>query len=280
MSIRLVLPFCLALGTGVHALELDAMTDAERAAFQAEVRAYILENPEIIRDAIGILQQREQQQQVLNDVELARANADALFNDGHSFVGGNPQGDITIVEFMDYRCGFCRRAAPELAELMEADDNIRLVVKEFPILGEASTMSSRFALAGRLVEGDAAYDALHEALTVLRPEPSEAILVTLADDLGLDGAAIWAEMENPEVTAVIEANYELARAMQISGTPTFVFGDQLVRGCVSSRPRTVFRAAVPSRRWANTCASWSAAAMAMRRAFWRACRRAFATRQA
>ncbi|MEM6388980.1 MAG: DsbA family protein [Pseudomonadota bacterium] len=224
----------LTLAAPAAALDLDAMSEEESAAFGEAVRSYLLENPQVLMEAIAILEERQAMEAAATDAQLVARNAAALFASPLDWVGGNPEGDITVVEFIDYRCGFCRRAAPELAELMEADDNIRLVVKEFPILGEASTMSSRFALAGRLVEGDAAYDALHEALTVLRPEPSEAILVTLADDLGLDGAAIWAEMENPEVTAVIEANYELARSMQISGTPTFVFGDQLVRGFIET----------------------------------------------
>ena len=230
MSIRLVLPFCLALGTGVHALELDAMTDAERAAFQAEVRAYILENPEIIRDAIGILQQREQQQQVLNDVELARANADALFNDGHSFVGGNPQGDITIVEFMDYRCGFCRRAHPEVQTVLNNDSNIRYIIKEFPILGEASLLASRYAIATQLVAGDKVYEDIHNTLIEFQGDITDQALARLSESYGLDHTAVAAMMDDDQVTAIIAENRALAQQLQITGTPTFVVQDQMLRG--------------------------------------------------
>lgn len=232
MMLRLALPFLMALSLPAHALELDAMSDAERATFQAEVRAYILENPEIIREAIGVLQQREEQAQAMNDVDLARANADALFDDGHSFVGGNPDGDITVVEFMDYRCGFCKRAFPEVAALLNADTNIRYIVKEFPILGEASVLASRYAIAAKLVAGDDAYENVHNTLMEFRGDITPQTLARLGDTLGLDNDAISAAMDGPEVAAIIAENRALAQQLQITGTPTFVFEDQMLRGYV------------------------------------------------
>ena len=103
---RLAFPLLLALGTPLAALDIEAMTDAERDAFRAEVRAYLLDNPEVLMEAIDILQQREDAARLDVDQQLAVAHADALFNDGHSWVGGNPDGDVTMVEFMDYRCGY------------------------------------------------------------------------------------------------------------------------------------------------------------------------------
>jgi protein-disulfide isomerase len=232
MMLRLALPLCLALGTPAQALELDAMTDAERATFQAEVRAYILENPEIIREAIGVLQQREEQSKAITDVNLARANADALFNDDHSFVGGNPDGDITVVEFMDYRCGFCKRAFPEMQALLSNDGNIRYIVKEFPILGEASVLASRYAIATKIVAGDATYKDVHNTLMEFRGDITPQTLTRLGDTLGLDNDAIFATMDTTEVTEIIAKNHALAQLLQITGTPTFVFQDQMVRGYV------------------------------------------------
>ncbi|MBT8411781.1 MAG: thioredoxin domain-containing protein, partial [Octadecabacter sp.] len=129
------LPFNLAAAalsvslsaTSAMALDMDALTDGERDAFRAEVRAYLLENPEVLMEAIGVLEQRQAEAETMRDVQLAQVNADALFNDGYSYVGGNPDGDIMMVEFMDYRCGFCRRAHPEVAELLAQDGNIRIV---------------------------------------------------------------------------------------------------------------------------------------------------------
>jgi len=103
------------MATQAVALDLDAMSDAERTAFRAEVRAYLLANPEVLMEAIGVLEARQEQAEALRDEQLAQLNANALLNDGHSYEGGNPDGDITIVEFVDYRCGFCRRAHPEVA---------------------------------------------------------------------------------------------------------------------------------------------------------------------
>ncbi len=222
----------LALGTPASALELDKMTDAEREQFRQEVRAYLLDNPEVLQEAIAVLQTRERDAQTANDAALAQANTDALFNDGYSFVGGNPDGDITLVEFMDYRCGFCKRAFPEVAELVSNDPNIRYVIKEFPILGEQSVLASRYAIATQQVAGDDVYEEVHNALMAFRGDITPASLQRLGDTFGLDNAAITAAMESAEVEAVITKNRELAQKLQISGTPTFIFQDQMVRGYI------------------------------------------------
>ena len=214
------------------ALDLANMTEEERAAFRAEVRAYLLENPEVLTEAITALQSREAEQQVAADRALVAENLDLIVDDGHSWVGGNPDGDITIVEFMDYRCGYCRQAFQEVEDLVDGDGNIRFVLKEFPILGPQSELASRFALAVRLVHGDDAYKDVHDALMVLESDIDEASLARLAEGLALDPAPILDRMQAPEVTEMIDANYALAQTLGISGTPTFVMGGQLVRGYV------------------------------------------------
>jgi len=220
-------------GTSAFALDLDAMSPAERDAFRAEVRAYLLDNPEVLMEAIGVLEARQEQAEAMRDEQLAEMNANALLDDGFSHVGGNPDGDITIVEFIDYRCGFCRRAHPEVAELVETDGNIRIITKEFPILGEQSVMASRFAVATKLIAGDTAYKDVSDALIALRSDVSEASLTALAEAYGLDAAAILTEMDSPAVGDILAANRALGDRMQITGTPTFVFGEQMVRGYVN-----------------------------------------------
>lgn len=225
----------LAVLTGHGASAQDAfdpaaMSDSQREAFGEAVRDYLLSNPQIIMEAVAVLEQRESNMQAQTDEALVSNNADAIFDDGYSWVGGNPDGDITVVEFMDYRCSYCRRAAPEVAQLMESDGDIRLILKEFPILGEASMISSRFAIATQIVAGDDAYKAVHDALMALEGEPTDAVLARLANTFGLDSEAIMAEMDSDEVTRRIAETRALAQALQINGTPTFVFGDQLVRG--------------------------------------------------
>ena len=220
------------LATPLAALDIDAMTDAERALFRAEVRAYLLENPEVLMEAIGILQDREANAQTDLDRDLAIANAEALVNDGHSWVGGNPDGDVTLVEFMDYRCGYCKQAFAEVNELIGTDGNIRFIVKEFPILGEQSVLASQFAIAVQQLHGAAAYEDVHHALMTQRSDITAQSLTELAEAFEFDAAALFARMSGPEVAAVIDQNAALASALQISGTPTFVMEDQMLRGYV------------------------------------------------
>jgi protein-disulfide isomerase len=208
------------------------MSDAERQAFRAEVRAYLLENPEVLAEAIAVLEERQAAQAAVEDKQMVATHAALIFEDANSWVGGNPQGDITVVEFMDYRCGYCRKAWSEVEELVASDGNIRFVVKEFPILGEASDLSSRFAIAALQLAGPEAYKTAHDALITLRGEATKPALERLAADLGLDARAIMARMGAPEVSAVIQANHALAQTLQISGTPTFVIGGQMLRGYV------------------------------------------------
>ena len=210
--------------------QAETMTDAERLAFRAEVRAYLLENPEVLTEAIAVLEDRQTAEAVARDVQMLAQNKAAIFEDTSSWVGGNPDGDITVVEFMDYRCGYCRKAWAEVEELIASDGNIRFVVKEFPILGEASDLSSRFAIATLQLAGPEAYKRAHDALITLRSEATKPALERLAGDLGLDATAIMARMDAPEVTAVIQANHALAQTLDISGTPTFVVQGTMLRG--------------------------------------------------
>lgn len=215
-----------------QALELEKMSADERAAFRAEIRAYLLENPEVIMEAVAVLDQNRATREAENDRLLVQANVDALFEDGYSWVGGNPEGDITLVEFMDYKCGYCRKAFDEVEELISSDGNIRFIVKEFPILGPQSTLSSRFAVATKLLAGDDAYQAIHTALMTYNGEVNEAALTRLAEPLGLEADKILAHMDSEEVSQILAANRALARKMAISGTPTFIMQDQMLRGYV------------------------------------------------
>ena len=214
------------------ALDLNAMTEEEREAFRAEVRSYLLENPEVLTEAISVLESREQQRQIEADQALVQQSMDAIANDGHSWVGGNPEGDVTVVEFMDYRCHYCRQAFQEVEDLVSVDGNIRFILKEFPILGPQSDLSSRFAIAVQQLHGPDAYKDVHDALMLLQADADEGSLSRLAESLDLDPAPILERMGAPEVQAVIDENHALAQTLGISGTPTFVFGDQMVRGYV------------------------------------------------
>ncbi|WP_415403168.1 DsbA family protein [Tateyamaria sp. SN3-11] len=220
----------LAMALPAAALDLCEMTDEQRAIFREEVRAYLMDNPQVIMDAVAVLEERQQAAQVQADLSLVTDNAEEIFNDGYSFVGGNPEGDITLVEFLDYRCGFCKRAHEEVAKMLETDGNIRLIVKEFPILGEQSLLASRFAVATKQVAGGDAYKGLTDALMTMNGEVNMRSLRRLASTFGLDADAIEARMGSEEVTNEIRRTRELAQRLQITGTPTFVLQDELLRG--------------------------------------------------
>ena len=220
-------------GTGFTA---PSMSDTEREAFRAEVRAYLMDHPEVIYEAVSELERRQQQAQADMDTTLVEINADDIFHDDHSWVSGNTEGDLTLVEFMDYRCGYCRRAQPVVEQLLQGDGNMRLVIKEFPILGPQSEVMSRFAVAVQQLGGDTAYAQVHARLMAWEGDISPDDMRAIATDLGLDPEAVLARMNGDEVTAVLRANHELAQRLQISGTPTFVMGDgtqgQLLRGAL------------------------------------------------
>lgn len=228
-------PLALGLVAGLVAVpaaafDPSAMSDAERAAFGEAVREYLMENPEVLVEAIGVLEQRQAAMETENDAALIRTHAEAIFNDGHSWVGGNPDGDVTIVEFVDYRCGFCRRAHPEVEQLLSIDGDVRLIMKEFPILGEQSELSSRFAVAVQQLHGSDAYKAAHDALITFRGDVTLPALERLAEELGHEAGPLITRMNEPAVTDILRENRQLAERLRISGTPTFIMGDMMVRG--------------------------------------------------
>lgn len=220
----------VALVSPAFAFDPSQMSDDERAAFQAEVRRYLMENPKVIMEAVAVLEQQEQAQQQNADKTLVKDHAGALFSDPASWTGGNAAGDITVVEFVDYRCGYCRKAHAEVAELVNSDGNIRFVLKEFPILGDQSVLASRFAVAVLQTAGPEKYKQVHDLLFAFRGDITEDSLTRMATDMGLDAKAITAQMTSPEVEKVIADNHALAKTMAISGTPTFVIDQSMLRG--------------------------------------------------
>ena len=214
------------------ALDLGQMTDEERALFREEVRSYLMDNPEVIMEAVNALEERQAAAQAEADLTLVSDHAQAIFDDGFSYVGGNPDGDITLVEFMDYRCGYCKRAFSEVEKLLETDGNIRFVVKEFPILGEQSMLASRFAMATKLVEGDDAYKSVHDALMTFNGDITLPALRRLAESFDLNASDIEARMDDEEITAQLRTTRALAQQLRISGTPTFVLEDEMLRGYI------------------------------------------------
>lgn len=224
------LTMAAVLGTPAAALDLSAMSAADKAAFGEAVKTYLMENPEVLVEAINKLEERQQAAQADNDKVLVQSNAEDLFHFGGDWVGGNPEGDVTMVEFIDYKCTYCKKAYEVVDEVLKKDGKIRFVVKEFPILSEQSVLAARFAVATRQVAGDAAYEKVHDALMAVRGDITLDSLQRLAEAQKIDAKAVLARMNTEEVTAVLRTNAQLAERMAIAGTPAFVVGGQLLRG--------------------------------------------------
>lgn len=224
------LTMAAALGAPAAALDLSTMSAVEKAAFGEAVKTYLMENPEVLVEAINKLEERQQAAQADNDKVLVQTNAEDIFHFAGDWVGGNPDGDVTMVEFIDYKCTYCKKAYEVVDEVLKSDAKIRFVVKEFPILSDQSVLAARFAVATRQVAGDAAYEKVHDALMAVRGDITLDSLQRLAEEAQIDAKAVMAQMNSEEVTAVLRTNAQLAERMAIAGTPAFVVGGQLLRG--------------------------------------------------
>jgi len=220
-------------GSLAMAQNYSDMTPEERASFGDAVREYLLENPEVIMEAVAILQNRERAAAVGADRELAERYAEQLGNDGYSYVGGNPDGAITMVEFLDYRCGYCRRAHDEIAALVAANSDVRFVVKELPVLGDESVLASRAALAVLVNDGPDVYHRMNDLLMRFDGPFNDATLFDIATEAGADAPRMSELMGQPLITEMISNNRTLAATLQVTGTPTFVIGTEMVRGYVA-----------------------------------------------
>lgn len=216
--------------TLAQATDLQEMNDAERAAFHEEVRQYLLENPEVILEAIQVLEQRQAQVEAQSDLDMVRINFDALANDGYSWVGGNIDGPITVVEFLDYRCSYCKRAHNEVQALLANNDDVRLVVKEFPILGPDSTLAAKAAVSILVEQGKEIYEEFNDLLMRHNGAVNVKTLSKLAKQAGGDADLMVEHMEDELVLQILASNHALGQAMKITGTPSFVIGPEMLRG--------------------------------------------------
>lgn len=207
--------------TTVAAQELNE-ADIKRLALEA-----ILEKPEILIEALSILQERE-------NVALAEAQTDALSELRDDFeqnapIFGNLDGSVTLVEFFDYNCGYCRRASSEVKAVLEASKDVRIIYREFPILGPGSEVAARASLAAR---NQGKYQQFHEAMMALNGQAVEASVMKIAGDVGLDLEVLKTDMQSDLVNDHIAASLRLAEALGITGTPTFVLGDEIIPGVI------------------------------------------------
>ena len=221
----LLLPMVL----GTAAARADGFTPAQRAEIVGIVRNALQQDPSILRDAVIALQADESERsQQASRAAIARSGAE-LVNPADP-VAGNPQGDVTIVEFFDTRCPYCRRMDPVMDSFLAKDHNVRLVYKDLPILGPASVLGSKALLAAQKQD---AYGKMREAVMKLPPDTTSSQIEATARGLGLDWPRMARDMADPAVQARIDANLKLARGLGIQGTPALVIGNDLVPGALS-----------------------------------------------
>lgn len=229
----------LALGAAMlAALAASASAQTERTpVFTPEQRAAIVEilrealrtDPTILADAIRAMQAAEADAERARGRAAIAAHAAALFRDPGDPWFGAARPEVTLVEFADYRCPYCRRMHPVIADLVRGEPGLRVVVKEIPILGPASVTAARAALAAH---AQGRFAAFHDRLMRLRGEPDEAAVLQLAAETGLDPARLRRDMESAEITRRLAVNLELAQALGIQGTPAYVIGETLLPGAV------------------------------------------------
>ena len=191
----------------------------------------IRENPGIVFEAAQLFEEQQQASQALVAAQVLATERDALERDPNAPVLGNPEGDVTVVEFFDYNCPYCRRVKPHMEALLAADPNVRVVYREWPILGEGSVFAARAALASR---NQGKYDEFHWAMMGLNGRAEEASVIRAAEEIGLNIAQLRRDMNAPEIDEHIQTSMRLSRAIGFSGTPSFVIGDNLAPGLIDA----------------------------------------------
>ncbi len=230
--LRRLLP-ALLLGLAALHFTLPATAQdaaaADQAAFEERVRAYLLAHPEVIVDALRELDRRQKAETESQQRQAITEHRDNLLSGDGDPVAGNPAGAVTVVEFFDYRCPYCKAVAKDMIETLEAEGDVRIVFKEFPILGPDSQVAAKAALAANM---QARYLPFHMALMAHKGTLDRDAVFGIAREVGLDMVRLEQDMESVEVATVLARNLAIADALDIGGTPAFVIGDTLVPGAV------------------------------------------------
>ncbi|TKB93545.1 MAG: DsbA family protein [Nitrospira sp.] len=200
-----------------------------RQSVEQVIESYIRSHPEMIEQTLQALAAKRQEKEQASVKQAIVAHQSELLHDPASPVSGDLAGDVTVIEFFDYRCGFCKRAAGSVTQLQKDDARVRIVYKDFPILGDASVQVAKAALASRT---QGRHQAFHEALLAAKGDLSKEHVLQIASDVGLDAKRLEVDMEEPEWLTIIERNRELANDLRVTGTPAFVVGNEVVPGAV------------------------------------------------
>jgi protein-disulfide isomerase len=225
--------FALALCGAPVIASAQSFSEPQRGEIEKIVRNYLLSHPEVLEEVSAELSKRQTVAEALKHEAAVAKNAQVIFNSPRGVTVGNKDGDVTFVEFFDYNCGYCKRAMTDMLELMKADSKLKVVLKEFPVLGPGSVEAAQVAVAVRMQDPTGKkYLDFHQKLLGGKGQADKARALAAAKDAGLDMAKLEKDLASPEVRATLEENFKLAEDMGMNGTPSYVIGKQVVIGAV------------------------------------------------
>jgi protein-disulfide isomerase len=223
----------LALCGAPAVASAQSFSDAQRSEIQKIMKDYLLSHPEVLEEVSAELTKRQAAAEAEKHASAVSANANVIFNSPRGVTVGNKDGDVTFVEFFDYNCGYCKRAMTDMLDMMKADPKLKVVLKEFPVLGPGSVEAAQVAVAVRMQDPTGKkYLDFHQKLLGGRGQADKARAMAAAKEAGLDMAKLEKDFSSPEVRATIEENFKLAESMGMNGTPSYVIGKQVVIGAV------------------------------------------------
>jgi len=233
---RAVAAACAALMLFAAApVRAEPATGAKQSEFERMLKDYLATHPEAIQEALDTLAGRKAAAKAEQQKATIKANRSELFSSPRQVTLGNDAGDVTLVEFFDYNCGYCKRALSDLLELMKNDPKLKVVLKEYPILGPDSVEAARVAVAVRMQDAGARYLAFHRKLLENRGHNDKARALAAAEEAGLDMARLEADMTSEEVTQSLDESTRLGKALAINGTPGYVVGERVVIGALGEK---------------------------------------------
>src|ERR1700719_2517626 len=233
--LRLLSPalFALALFAAPPSASAENFSDGQRGEIETIIKNYLVSHPEVLEEAMAELNKRQAAAETEKHEASVASNADTIFNSPRGVTLGNRDGDVTFVEFFDYNCGYCKRAMADMLDLMKADPKLKVVLKEFPVLGPGSVEAAQVAVAARMQDPTGKkYLDFHQKLLGGRGQADKARAMAAAKEAGFDMARLEKDLASPEVRATLEEKFQLAEEMGMNGTPSYVIGKQVVVGAV------------------------------------------------
>jgi protein-disulfide isomerase len=232
----LLLAGSLVAASSILPAQANPFSDSQKQAIEGMFKDFLMKNPEAIQDALMELDRRQQSAQEEAKKSILKTERSAIFEAQDAIVVGNPKGNVTLVEFFDYNCGFCKRSLNDLQEMIKSDPQLRVVLKDFPVLGPESVEASRVTLAAKRQLKAEQIMEFHTRLMNQRGRINGEKALQLAREMGLDAEKIQTDMNSPAIKTTLESHMRLADKLSITGTPAFILGESVIVGAVGVAP--------------------------------------------